>query len=387
MNISSDIATVSSLRTWHAALAGRHYSPAVIAAIGGSATEGVGVSAYGRDYLAQLTTGLRARFPVSTEVTGEAFAETRRRLAQPAVGAGAATVGGNFVSAWSEAGDWNSYPWPSVRSGGTANATTGWGLRTVQFTAAAQTLTFAFVGSSVHVWYSIFAGGGTFSITIDGVVMAASVTTDNTVTNRNGRWMSPVLPPGQHQMVVTCLTPGSAGTQVHGFAVFNGDESRGIQVYNGGHSGRETGDYTTQAAGWAPRLATIQPHLVILDLGWQDWRMNVPVATMKANLKSIIATVRANTTTSPSFVILGSPKLSNLTPSQDFALFTTAWREVVTEDTGGIGGSGVAYFDLAARQTAPATNNTLGLYTSDQLSPSDKGAAHIADALTAFLSP
>jgi hypothetical protein len=115
--------------------------------------------------------------------------------------------------------------------------------------------------------------------------------------------------------------------------------------------------------------------------------MNVAVATMKANLKSIIATVRANTTTSPSFVIIGSPKLTNLTLTQDFAVFTTAWREVVTEDTGGIGGSSVAYFDLAARQAAPATNNSLGLYGSDQLSPTDKGAAHIADALAGFLTP
>ncbi|SDT74312.1 SGNH/GDSL hydrolase family protein [Actinoplanes derwentensis] len=387
MNISTDIATVSSLRTWHAALAGRHYSPAVIAAIGTTATEGVGVTAYGRDYLGQLATALRTRFPVSPEIAGEAYIELRRRHGQPAVGGGAATVGGNFVSAWSEMGDWGSYPWPAVRSGGTANGTTGWGLRAVQFSAAGQTLTYSFVGSSVHVWYGILAGGGTFSVTIDGVVVAASVTTDSTVTGGNARWMSPVLPPGQHQVVITCLAPGSAGTYVHGFATFHGDEGRGIQVYNGGHSGRVTADFTTQSTGWAPRLATIQPHLVIIELGFQDWRMNVAVATMKANLKTIIATVRANTTTSPSFVIIGSPKLTNLALTQDFALFTTAWREIVAEDTAGIGGSGVAYFDLAARQTAPATNNSLGLYGSDQLSPTDKGAAHIADALTAFLAP
>ncbi|MEV0896052.1 GDSL-type esterase/lipase family protein [Actinoplanes sp. NPDC049802] len=342
---------------WHAALANRRYTPAVVAVIGSSSSEGVGSTMYGRGYVPLLADNLRAAFPV----------------------AGAA-AGDNYTAAWGRpAGSW-----PVLLSGGARTATLGWGLKSADLRAAGQTATFTFTGTSVRVWHSAFPGGGAFAVTVDGVTLS-TVDTGGPAVDHDAAWISPRLEPGRHTIVVTCVKPE---VRLHGFAVFHGDEDRGVHVYSGGHGGLTSGDFADGAAGWAPRLRTVQPHLVILQLGVNDWRTRVPAATVKRNLKSIIATVRAHSGTGPSFVVYGSPRVSGGRSLQDFAQVTRAWQDVAAEDTGGPGGgSAVAFFDLAARQPAPSADNSLGLYCDDLVHMTDRGAAFTADALASFLSP
>ncbi|SDT27109.1 GDSL-type esterase/lipase family protein [Actinoplanes derwentensis] len=345
------------LLTWHAALAGRRWSPAVVAVLGSSTSEGVGVSAYGRGYPHLLADNLRTAHPVAGAVGGD-----------------------NYVAAWGTTGI-NGWP---VQSTGERVKSAGWGLKSLT-QSAGQNATYTFQGTGVEVWFSAQPGGGSFSVTIDGLVHAASIGAEAASLDRNARWISPALPRGSHTIVVTCL---AGPVSLHGFATSDGDENRGIRLYNGGHGGRTSGDFADGVSSWAPRLRSIQPHLVILQLGVNDWRINVPAATMKTNFKTIIAAVRRTTDTSPSFVIYGSPRVNAGSPRQDFALFTQAWQELAAEDTGGPGGaSAVAYFDLAARQLSPTTDNTLHLYNNDRLHVTDRGAAFTADALATFLSP
>jgi lysophospholipase L1-like esterase len=108
----------------------------------------------------------------------------------------------------------------------------------------------------------------------------------------------------------------------------------------------------------------------------------VPAAEMKRNLMTIIAAVRANTDTDPSFVIYGTPRVGADHRVQDYSRFTAAWQEIAAEDAGG-----VAYFDLAARQLSPSVDNRHGLYCEDLVHMTDRGAAFTADALAAFLKP
>ena len=341
-----------ALLSWHAALANRRYEPAVVAAIGSSSTEGVGTTRHGRGYVAMLAENLRTRFPVP-----------------------GAAGGGNYVAAWGDP-KW----WPVSRVDGEPVADTGWALKAV---ALRGTLTLRFTGTSLQVWYSARPGGGRFAVTIDGETRG-TVDADAPRTDRNAVWASGPLPGGHHTVTVTALTPGPV---VHGFATFDGDETRGIQVYNGGHGGRTSGDFAAGAGGWAPRLATIRPHLVLLQLGVNDWRTGVPAATVKRNLKTIIEAVRAGAGTDPSFVIYGSPRVGEAR-LHGFGALAQVWREVAAEDTGGpAGGSAVAHFDLTTRQPAPSAGNHLGLHTPDLIHMTDKGAAHTADALAAFISP
>jgi lysophospholipase L1-like esterase len=326
------------LLSWHAALANRRYEPAVVAVIGSSSTEGVG-SPYGRGFVAVLTENLRHAFPVA-----------------------GAPGGANFVAAWGR-----PKGWPVLAAGGKpAPPDAGWALKGWELDGGS--LTHSFTGTSVQVWHAVDAR---IQVTLDGRVAAVSGTT----------WSSGPLEPGNH-------TISLSGTGlVNGFAVFDGDEHRGIQVWNGGHGGRTTGSYASQSGAWAPRLAAIRPDLVILQLGVNDWRTGVPAATVKRNLRTIIGEVRSSSGTNPSFVIYGSPKVGP-GRAEGFGRLAQAWREVAAEDTGGYGGrSAVTYFDLSARQLPPSGDNRLGLYCDDLIHMTDKGAAHTADALTGFLSP
>ena len=346
------------LLAWHAALANRRYDPAVVAVLGSSTSEGVGVTAHGRGYPEVLAENLRAAFPVA-----------------------GAPGGGNYVAAWGV-----PKSWPVTLSGGGVKVkTAGWGLKSWLMDGAGHSAAYTFTGTSAQVWFSAVPGGGSFTVAIDGTVVAPEVSTAAAKTDRDARWASGPLTRGEHTIVVTHRTGSCA---VHGFATFDGDEDRGIQVYNGGQGGRTTGDFVEHVQGWAPRLRSIRPHLVTLQLGVNDWRIGVPAAVMKRNLQSIIESVRSAAGAGPSFVIYGSPRVVAGQPIRDFASFTRAWQEVAAEDTGGPGGgSGVAYFDLAACQLAPSIDNGHGLYCDDLLHTSDKGAAFTADALAAFIAP
>ncbi|MEU8662184.1 SGNH/GDSL hydrolase family protein [Actinoplanes philippinensis] len=261
------------------------------------------------------------------------------RTAFPVAGA---PGGANYVAAW------GTPRWWPVTGGGTRVNTAGWGLKAVDLAGPEESLTYRFSGTSVQVWHD-----GAPEIVVDG----------GTVVVRG---------------------PG----RIHGFVTFDGDEEKGIQVFNGGHGGRTSGDFTERAAAWAPRLRSIRPHLVILQLGINDWRIGVSAAEMKRNLLTIIETVRTSSGTDPSFVVYGTPRVGADRRIQDYTRFTEAWREIAAEDTGGPGGaSGVAYFDLAARQPSPSSDNTHGLYGDDLVHMTDRGAAFTADALLSFIRP
>ncbi|MEU4689541.1 GDSL-type esterase/lipase family protein [Actinoplanes sp. NPDC023714] len=368
-----------ALLSWHAALANRRYAPAVVAVIGSSSTEGVG-SAYGRGFVAVLAENLRHTFPVA-----------------------GAPGGANFVAAWGRPDHW---PVRATGAGRAAPPDDGWALK--GWDLGGGSLTHTFTGTSVQVWHS---PGARLAVTVDGRPIPATGSgfpaagTGFPAAGSGGGSLaagsgggslaagpgssaagfmaagSGPLAAGSHTVTVT-------GTgRVGGFAVFDGDEHRGIQVWNGGHGGRTTGSFASRIPAWAPSLGTIRPDLVILQLGVNDWRTGVPAATVKRNLEIIITAIRAASGTNPSFVIYGSPRVGP-GRAEGFGRLAQAWREVAAEDTGGYGGTtAVSYFDLAERQPPPSGDNRLGLYCDDLIHMTDKGAAHTADALTGFLSP
>jgi lysophospholipase L1-like esterase len=350
------------LRKWHAALANRHYSPAKIAIIGDSLSEGIGASKFGRGWVPMMTALLRNRFPV----TG--------------------VVGGNgFVASWDNPGYGGgdpAYVYPVNQSNGSFSETQGFSLKSNTLLATNDQLSYMFTGTSIHVWYIKQTNGGTFSVTIDGVIVQASVVTAG--TSGTGVWTSAALTAGSHTIIVKRIAGGgTASVLVNGFRVFNGDETKGIQIFNGSQSGLISGQFAINAANgdkWAPWLSVIQPQLVIVELGLNDWSTDVTMVTTKANLKSIIATIRAKTTTDPSIVIYAATEANSGTYASTFDQLHGVWTEVVAEDPK------TALFDAGTRIPAPIVDSTDGYYY-DLLHPSDKGHSAIAEFMTAFLSP
>jgi lysophospholipase L1-like esterase len=359
-----------SLRRWYAALANRHYTPAKIAVVGDSIAEGIGASQFGRSWVPMTLNHLRDKFPVSW-IPG----------------------GSGFVAAWDNPGmnyDVPAYTYPATWSSGTTVNYVGWSMKSLNTTASGVTGTYNFTGTSIHVWYIKQSGGGTFSVTIDGTVVAASVATTIASGYSIGVWTSSALAQGPHQIVIT--TTSASSIFINGFRVFDGDEAAGIQMFNGGQSGLKTGDFsegtTTDGYSWASFLSTIAPQLVIVELGLNDWAGSVAIATVKANLKTIISTIRSGSATNPAIVLYASPWVNDGAYAYPFTTLRQCWLEVVAEDTGGYGGaSGVALFDAAARFLSPQVDTSDGYYYNNGIHPSDKGHSAVADALTSFLSP
>jgi lysophospholipase L1-like esterase len=354
----------TALARWYSALANRDYAPAKMVVLGDSISEGSGSSAFGRGWVPQLLNRLRTKFPTS----------------------GIGTGGGNgFVATWDNPG-YNgaapSYTYPVTQSGGSFTMTQGFGLKANTLVSTGHQFSYTFTGTSVHVWYILQSTGGSFSVTIDGTVVAASVSTTGTLGK--AVWTSAALTAGSHTILVTRLASGGAGTiLVTGFRIFNGDEAKGIQMFNGSQSGLTSVQMAaTPTAGdkWAPWINTIQPHLVVIELGLNDWSNSLSLANLKTNLKSIATTVRAQTSTDPSIVIYAATQANNGNYASTYTQLHTVWEEVVAED------AKMALFDPAARIPAPHLDNTDGLYY-DMLHPSDKGHATIAEYFASFLSP
>lgn len=348
------------LRKWYAALANRHYSPAKIAVIGDSLSEGVGASQFGRGWVPKMAELLRARFP--------------------------APGGVGFVASWDNPGYGGgdpAYTYPVSQNSGYYSETDGFALKCNTLLATGDRLTYTFSGTSIHVWYLKQFGGGNFSVTIDGVVVATSIVTAST-TSGPVVWTSATLAAGNHTILVTRLSGGGTSpVLVNGFRVFNGDETKGIQVFNGSQSGLTSVNFATGAADWnrwARWLGIIQPQLVIVELGLNDWAGNIPMASLKANLKTIISVIRAQTTTDPSIVVFAAAEANSGAYASTYTQLHQVWEQVVAED------AKTALFDASARFIPPSVDNSDGYYY-DLMHPSDKGHAAIADRMVSFLSP
>jgi lysophospholipase L1-like esterase len=160
---------------------------------------------------------------------------------------------------------------------------------------------------------------------------------------------------------------------------FNGDETRGIQLYNGAQGGRTAGDFATNSGEWTPGLAVIQPHLVFIDLGHNDYNFGVTPAAMVTNLRAVIAAARGAVATNPTIVMPLYPETGvppGGAPVATYADFLTAWRSVPATDPG------VVLLDMTGRMPPAATNNAPGLFAGDLQHPTDRGHAYFADLLT-----
>jgi len=352
------------LRKWYAALANRHYSPAKIAVIGDSLSEGVGASQFGRGWVPKMTELLRARFP----------------------SAGSSLGGAGFVASWDNPGYGGgapSYTYPVIQNSGYYSEQTGFSLKSNTLLTPGDKLTYTFTGTSIHVWYLKQYGGGNFSVMIDGTIVAASVVTAASVSGVVV-WTSAALTPGNHTIQVTRLaTGGSYSVIINGFRVFNGDELKGIQIFNGSQSGLTSANFVEGAEDWdrwARWLGVIKPQLVILELGLNDWASDTPMASFKMNLKLLISTIRTQATTDPSIVVFAATEANSGSYASTYTQLHQVWEQVVAEDTK------TALFDASSRFISPNVDNSDGYYY-DMMHPSDKGHAAIADRMVSFLSP
>lgn len=362
-----DSAASVALQAFHTALANRDNAPCVYTGVGNSIDEGANATSREKRYLSRLRDGLRTRFPTSGLGAGGGFGF----LAPYYIGT---TMG---------------QPYASLITGVPGTDTTfGWGRRAAKLSTTNRGYTYNVRGTAVDICYVQANAATSLTYTIDGG-------TAQTLSIPSG------LADGKRQRVSlgasgdhTVRIEWASGTDVFftGLMVYDGDENKGIHVVESGHWGWKTSDWTANASYWTQNFTAQPAHLVTIGLLENDFSNGVPSATTKANLKTMIAAIRARHTLSPSFVLRAGHLRGDVSsPAEPYANYLQAAYEVAAEDTGGPGGrSGVAVFDQTRRLPAPGSTGSgdpYGLIVSDRVHYSDKGAGLTAEGLLGFLSP
>jgi hypothetical protein len=204
--------TATALGLFHTALSGRHFTPCKILVVGDSITEGAGATLNIRNrWSDRMKENLRSRFPTD----------------------------GNPATTLHYVPSYNVVNMPgdmAVRSAGVTTGTSfGFGARHTQLTAAGHTVTFTVTGTSARVVYPKSSGGGSFTWQVDGGTVSSPVSQSSASLQDGYVTDIPLGASGSHTVVIAWVSGGSVF--IDGLLVYNGDETKGIHVIDGGHSG------------------------------------------------------------------------------------------------------------------------------------------------------
>lgn len=161
--------------------------------------------------------------------------------------------------------------------------------RHINLTSASQTATLQLSGTDFEVWWYKAGALAAPSITIDGnaVTVAAGANGQNKIA-------IPAVADGSHTVVIT---GSSAGTRLSA-AVVRRNPTRGIGVHRMGIGGTTAdigagGALSTSGRAdlFAAQFTNLNPALVMIQFGINDWLAQVAPATYKANLQMMIGHV------------------------------------------------------------------------------------------------
>lgn len=266
-------------------------------------------------------------------------------------------------------------PWAITGTTAPSNAA-GLGEGALSFAVSGDAASRTFTGTGVDVFFTKQSGGGTFSVSIDGGaatnINTSNATTINGVSQRFGGLIA-----GPHTIAISWV---SGASLVEGVMIYNGDEVKGIRVWDGGRTGIPAANYVTYPQ-YIGAITTIQPALVIVFLGTNDWRLNKPISGHATNLTTIINAIRAACTIPPT-VLLVAPYITNTTPTTVPFL---GLYDALYQAAGVLGD--VDILDLYQKFGPNIQTASLGLLAGDGIHPSDKGHQFIADAIIGRLAP
>lgn len=325
---------------------------------GDSLTEGQGTTTITNRWSDRLRDNLRTRFP-TTGVTG-GYGYIAARSIVTSTSYGLVTLAGT----------------PTPPSTGY-----GYGRRTSQVQNSTQTITLnAIAATEIDVYYTQ-GGGGTFAWAVDG-----GSTTNQATTGATGPQKVRVLSSGggtSHTVVISWV---SGNNIINGFDVFNGDATKGIRVHNGGFNGAKAADFVPLHSSqnyWADHLAStlLNPALVLIAIGANEFKTGDSVSTYQTNLASIISSARTYASLA-SICLVVEHQLGGVTVVNPWSEYAAANYAVAAAD------GNVAVFDLWQRLGPTPAAETHGvILASDHQHYTDEGNQFVADALAGFLAP
>ena len=360
-----DTGDAMALRRFRAALANRNNARCNMLHIGDSITWGYkattdGAASYAAAWTTILRDTMRARFPNSPAVAG----------------------GFGYISARQDFGSTRTDA-PITHVGGAQSSTYGLD-RQSRIMSSGATETVTFTGTGIDVQYLKWPGGGTFSWAIDGGT-ATNVSTTNATQTENNTVQIRGLTAGAHTLVVSYVSGGTSF--VGGYYAYNGDESKGIGSWMLAFPSVMSSYWSdTTASKWANGLPWATPDLVTIELGANDYNQSsyVPSATFRANIETLIATIKSVLTYSPSFVLVPVWELVKAGNPEAWQAYVDAMYAIAAADA-----ANVCVFDAAKRVRVGSPGNTAGglLGAGDGAHLSPQGNRYLAESLATFIGP
>ncbi len=309
---------------------------------------------------------------IAGDSTTQGFDASSFSTTYPSVLASLLTVAGYPAQAESRFG-----PVVTGATAGTGDAQlsigSGWasaGVQSIQFwTNSTSTNALVFTTLTTITGFDIYyfdGASGTFQVTVDG-------STVDTITLGNTGVMvkkTYTTSSGTHALGVV-RTAGSVSFM--GWTLRN-SAAKQIIIHNLGVSGSKSGDWSP-GGGTNPQavLALTAAHLIIINLGINDWDNGIPPATYLSNMQSLRAAV------SPPSDVLWMYPVPTVTSQASIATQQAIGAQIyfMASSHNDIG------LDMTKRWVSQA--NSAALYNADGVHPNDSGYADEAAALSALL--
>lgn len=278
----------TALRQFHANLALRDTAPVDIVWIGDSISEGIR-----SDKIAQRAPWV--------------FRDALRRLCPTSAAGGLGYIPAKFHASYL-----TDNP---VTLTGTAGSDFGFGYRSQTMSSAADIITLTATCTTVDVHYTAYNGAGSFIYQVDGGAWSANVPTSGSLSS-NRVFKITGLAAGPHTIKVTWST--GATVFIDGFFVYNGDETKGVRMWEGAMSGATTANFLPNdlTKHW-PGVVQANPSLAIIALGTNDvgTAPHLTPATYKANLATIIDAFTTFNTRQPAVLLVSPYFRGDITPA------------------------------------------------------------------------
>lgn len=341
---------------WRTAVSNMGTRAAEWLCIGDSITEGTGVTVLTDTWPYKAASKLRSSFPA---IAGNA---KDSRGWSPIAGTSSSLVA----------------PWTIALNGGNSATTSNFGFR---FTKSQQigvgaTITGTVIGTSIDVWYTQGTTTTSFTVKVDGVLKgtyggaSAGGTTDGFV-QRVALGTS-----GSHTVVITA---GSGQSYINGVTVYDGNENSGIVVLNAGFHGSQTNVWNATAnnALWKQNITTLNPDLVTIMLGANDYSSLLGRATFSSNLTNMVNVIRDN--------VAGWPTIGLIMPYKENYTYSPAYEQYEYGMERAAAAIGCAYLDLRTKMPDVGSAADTQGYYSDAIHPNATGNDKIATEISNWL--
>lgn len=241
------------------------------------------------------------------------------------------------------------------------------------------TVTGTVTGTSIDVWFPKGTATGNFTVKVDGVQVGGTYGGTNASTQDGFKQRVSLGAAGSHTVVLTS-THATNPQYFSGITVFNGNENSGIVQINAGFHGSNTANWLAAAnnANWVQNIPSLDPHLVTIELGANDYSAALGYTAFKDNLRTLVEQIRANCITYPSICFIAVGKRSEVATPR-WEAYEFGLQQLATE-------LGCGFIDLrrVMADVGSAAAVSAGLYV-DTVHPSAAGYALMATEIARVL--